>query len=254
MGTGGTIGTGGSQPSGGCTMDANHPGYLHCGPWNVLEVKQERPSPKDYAWSLYPFFSQIPSLVPGQVANIVCGLTQDHGLTNCCADRTVDDASLPMLIAEAEEKKDAGVERNVCGMHPKGSAIRLVLRTPGKAMFSVGKVGTELGVWRRIEPKRGLQLPGLRNHIQRRQQKRKNAYRRARRADVPVYAVARADKRHRRKAGQSAGAKCSTPSPAPEKRPASFVSKSLVDPRESHPRISRSKLGAGGSDARRTVD
>jgi len=33
-------GTGGSPPSGGCAMDANHPGYLHCGPWD------------GYAWAL----------------------------------------------------------------------------------------------------------------------------------------------------------------------------------------------------------
>jgi hypothetical protein len=45
-------GTGGSQTSGGCTVDTNHPGYLHCGPWN------------GYAWTLATETDQGSSISP----------------------------------------------------------------------------------------------------------------------------------------------------------------------------------------------
>ena len=49
-GTAGVVGNAGT--SGGCTMDANHPGYLHCGAWN------------GYAWTLATDSDQGSSISP----------------------------------------------------------------------------------------------------------------------------------------------------------------------------------------------
>jgi len=58
--TGGAVGTAGvvgnAGTSGGCAMDANHPGYLHCGPWN------------GYAWTLATETDQGSSISPPDFA------------------------------------------------------------------------------------------------------------------------------------------------------------------------------------------
>ena len=56
-GVGGTTGVvGNAGTSGGCTMDANHPGYLHCGPWN------------GYAWTLATETDQGSNISPSDFA------------------------------------------------------------------------------------------------------------------------------------------------------------------------------------------
>jgi hypothetical protein len=56
--TGGVVGTAGGNagPSGGCTMDTDHPGYLHCGPW------------KGYAWTLATDADMGSSISPSDFA------------------------------------------------------------------------------------------------------------------------------------------------------------------------------------------
>jgi len=56
-GVGGTASVGGNAgTSGRCAMDSNHPGYLHCGPWN------------GYAWTLATETDQGSSIFPSDFA------------------------------------------------------------------------------------------------------------------------------------------------------------------------------------------
>ncbi len=64
-GTSGESGvTGSSPPGSGCTMDAEHPGYLHCGPWNgyawtAATETDSNISPSDFATATgLPFCAQ----------------------------------------------------------------------------------------------------------------------------------------------------------------------------------------------------
>ena len=94
VGNGGTSGesggTGSSPPSSGCAMDANHPGYLHCGPWN------------GYAWATATETDQGSSISPSDFASA-------NGLPFCAKGVLArDDSAVGLLGFNVNQSMNGG--------------------------------------------------------------------------------------------------------------------------------------------------
>ncbi len=117
VGNGGTSGesggTGSSPASSGCAMDANHPGYLHCGPWN------------GYAWALATEPDQGSSISPSNFASA-------SGLPFCARGVLArDDSAVGLLGFNVNQSMNGDVNQSPGTWAVTGKGLKYEVSNPG---------------------------------------------------------------------------------------------------------------------------
>lgn len=115
--TGGVVGTtgvvGNAGTSGGCAVDANHPGYLHCGPWN------------GYAWTLATETDLGSSISPPDFATA-------NGLPFCASGVLARiDSAVGLLGFDVNQSADGNTEGSPGTWAVTGKGLKYEVSNPG---------------------------------------------------------------------------------------------------------------------------
>ena len=118
-------GTGGSPPSSGCGMDANHPGYLHCGPWN------------GYAWTLATEPDQGSTISPSNFASA-------SGLPFCAEGVLArEDDAVGLLGFNVNQSLNEDTNRSPGTWAVTGKGLKYELSNPGGSPLRIQIQGAQ---------------------------------------------------------------------------------------------------------------